>query len=108
MGLANGWRFSCGGGSADSTILNDSTAWPLGGSFSGELWPRSAVSYKRWLGNTSTAMVPLGFSADHRGLKGPKSGCPLECRRLLYTGGKVLDARVVIAPDVHVLSQLVV
>jgi len=33
-----------------STILSDSAAWPQGGSFTTEPWPRSADSYKRWLG----------------------------------------------------------
>src|ERR1041385_4119786 len=42
----NGWRSSCGGGSADSTILNGSAAWLRGGSQSEELGPRNAVSYR--------------------------------------------------------------
>ena len=54
----NGWRFSCGGGSANSTILNDSAAWPRGTSWSGEPWPRSAVSYKRWLGSPDCQRRP--------------------------------------------------
>jgi hypothetical protein len=38
---SNGGRFSCGGGSAGSTILNDSEAWPRGGPLSREPGPRS-------------------------------------------------------------------
>jgi hypothetical protein len=52
--LPNGWRFSCGGGSADSTILNGSAAWPRGTSEGRESWPRSADSYKRLLGSGAT------------------------------------------------------
>jgi hypothetical protein len=60
----NGWRFSCGAEVRLSTILNDSAAWPRGGSWSGEPWPRSADSYKRWLGLGRSEPEP---SADARG-----------------------------------------
>jgi hypothetical protein len=49
----NGWRFSCGAEVRLSTILNDSAAWPRGGSYHEEPWPQSADSYKRWLGSTA-------------------------------------------------------
>ena len=46
-------RFSCGAEVRHNTILNGSAAWPRGAAWGGKPWPRSADSYKRWLGDSA-------------------------------------------------------